>query len=98
MTKASYYQVSIPITIPEPTARDLEIREGAAAMGREDRFSGRQIARECGLTIEPKVTINIGFGFAGGIGYSEPCTFGGGRLDEMLPGEAEWIAERKART
>ena len=91
MIKASYYTASIPITIPEPTARDLEIREAAATIARAERFAGRQMARDFGLTIEPKGTIY--YGSRGG--FSEPCTFGGGRLDEMLPGEAERIEERK---
>lgn len=100
MIKASDYQASVPITVPEPTAHDLEIREAAADMGRDHRFSGRALCREFGLEIEPKTTIHIGHGFGGGIGFSEAHTFGGGRLDELLPGEAEWIAaaaERKAR-
>lgn len=66
-TNASDYKVSIPITIPEPTARDLELREAAAEMGRDHRFSGRALCRELGLTIEPKTKINVGHGFGGGI-------------------------------
>ena len=92
--KASDYGVSIPIHVPEPTAADLARREAAATIGRDGRFYGRQVARECGLTVEPKATIH--FGSRGG--PATPCTFGGGPLDELLPGEAEWLEERKAWT
>lgn len=91
MIKASDYYASIEIHIPPPTARDLEMREAAATMGRHHRFDGRQICREAGLKIEPCATIWIGTRG----GFSEPITFGGGPLDELLPGEAEWLAERE---
>lgn len=91
MIKASHYAASVPITIPEPTERDLEIREAAAEMGRHVRFIVRAECRAAGLTEEPKCRIMVAGGFEGSVGPGTPIEFGGGRLDEMLPGEAEWI-------
>ncbi len=97
MIDAKLFSASVPIHVPPPTERDLQMREAAAAIGRAERFYCRQVARDCGLKIEPKATIYFATGFRGGAGPATPCTFGGGPLDEMLPGESEWIRESKER-